>query len=1388
MKKIAYFFLLCLFFARPAAAARVAVLPASGIAGNSESYRLLVSDVTFPASGKIVFEFSAAFDLSPVRSVKAFAREDSLSLFQVSRFDVKGQKIEITFRHQLPASLQTILIELNKIQNGLRAGESKIAVWLSHPEKENEVVSLPSEAFFLLPGPPVKQRLEPIPSVLKAGESVELKAVAEDRFGNPTEAISANWRISSAFAGGGNLVGNRFFATRSGSVEVVAENDGLVPVSASLLITSGTLDTFVVTGTPESTVAGVHFPEPVGNVTVVAKDQFGNTITNFNDTVFFSSDDPQVALPVPYRFTVGDNGTHTFPGSSFVLKTAGNKLISVSSKGKAGSSQPISVRANAIADFLLLAPPDAIAGKPFNAAVAGAVDLYGNTASGNVTVSASSGGGASPDGTFPNFTPIVIVSGAGQSPQTLVAATPTVLRGSTGTVNRQSNSIAVRPGDLGSFDFVLTSPQISGVPLTQPAHLFARDRFDNLKTDFDASADSVTLSANPSGTWVNNVLKQSSDFTLGVTDLNALGAAFFGPAGTYIFSASSQSGKTGSTQPVEVRSIFVDSFVLSPKNLIRGENFTLAFRVANQSPAVFVLDEVKLLAASRSVLFPLPTLPDTLAVSQRRSYSSSASIPVDFPLGQFPVQLELLGRYGTTFTTVKTPVLDFLSVADSLFLRPAANSLNFDQVSKGRLYPFTVRLVNQSSFDVILDSTSRLVFQGGGFSKSFELAGASTIYQNSESQISFKPDSFPSSFPSAPFPAALVLFGRRDGISVSDSFSLADTVILQSRSRVFYVAGSITPKTGLLKPPLTFELEVGDSGETVFEPDSTSRLLLVRVQDTLTGRPGGPNQFNQSSARLNFEINQIPADAEAGYWRPWLVLSGMENGLSTSFNLAVSDSVQLFTQPRLVLDSLWNGSPSRARANSDLPVPVRFELFNPSAESLLATSVVLYEGSAALDSVEFPLLSPAQKVTGSLIVPANANHLGMTAYRLEIRPGRGKASSAMAEVDAPVDQISILRQRKALLDLQPRIVSPPNAVQGTLLAGQTLTLAFDLSNLGEAPVGAGHLRLRAAPPFLTFISDSIASITSTQPAVFQLLVQDTTDSVRVTADWFAVPLDSNAASPADLVSGSVGLSFKIRVALGGLEVSVRESSSPLIFSGLPQFPLTLGFKNIDLSGLHTSILKGISIRLSGAKPSDVFDEAMLVTSGGTIPALFRNDSLVFNFSNPVLLGAGEAQDFTLSLKLKNRDAGSLRFFTNAEMIQAFDSVPGSPAVPAVLLKEGGQPFAYASPVFTTSAGSGLAATLVTYPNPFSPPAEKMQIAYRLSAASEVELKIYTLTGELVAERTYSSGSVGGQPGVNQIEWDGRNDKGKEIKNGVYLAVIRSKATGEVVKQKLAVVR
>jgi streptogramin lyase len=95
--------------------------------------------------------------------------------------------------------------------------------------------------------------------------------------------------------------------------------------SATVVVGAAKAIDFLVTA-PGTAVAGTPF-----DVIVTALDLFGNTVTNYQGTVTFSSSDkdPRVVLPANYTFTVGndgDNGVHTFP-SEVTLITPGLQLV-----------------------------------------------------------------------------------------------------------------------------------------------------------------------------------------------------------------------------------------------------------------------------------------------------------------------------------------------------------------------------------------------------------------------------------------------------------------------------------------------------------------------------------------------------------------------------------------------------------------------------------------------------------------------------------------------------------------------------------------------------------------------------------------------------------------------------------------------------------------------------------------------------------------------------------------------------------------------------------------------------------------------------------------------------------------------------------------------------
>ena len=79
--------------------------------------------------------------------------------------------------------------------------------------------------------------------------------------------------------------------------------------------------------------------------------------------------------------------------------------------------------------------------------------------------------------------------------------------------------------------------------------------------------------------------------------------------------------------------------------------------------------------------------------------------------------------------------------------------------------------------------------------------------------------------------------------------------------------------------------------------------------------------------------------------------------------------------------------------------------------------------------------------------------------------------------------------------------------------------------------------------------------------------------------------------------------------------------------------------------------------------------------------------------------------------------------------------------------------------------------LQNFPNPFNP---ETWIPFKLADKSDVTIRIYTPTGQLVRSLSLGIMSAGDYSSQSQaIYWDGRNDKGERVSSGVYLYTINA---------------
>jgi len=90
---------------------------------------------------------------------------------------------------------------------------------------------------------------------------------------------------------------------------------------------------------------------------------------------------------------------------------------------------------------------------------------------------------------------------------------------------------------------------------------------------------------------------------------------------------------------------------------------------------------------------------------------------------------------------------------------------------------------------------------------------------------------------------------------------------------------------------------------------------------------------------------------------------------------------------------------------------------------------------------------------------------------------------------------------------------------------------------------------------------------------------------------------------------------------------------------------------------------------------------------------------------------------------------------------------------------------------------GVPVRLTAFPNPFNPQAT---LLFSLSEAERVEIAIYDLEGRLV--RRLADARFGA--GEHRLEWKGRDELGREVASGVYLAKLTSPSSERRVKMVL----
>lgn len=826
--------------------------------------------------------------------------------------------------------------------------------------------------------------------------------------GNSPDGVPPVFNIIPVSNGSGSA-----YQTLTNSVPTVLKGVGgtATVYTDTINVLPGVAGALDLSAYPDSITAGETFPvDPV----VTVKDIFGNLKTNFSDTVRFSGAE---SFPPPYKFVPGsDAGQHVFSGDDFMYEIAGLRNLTVAYNGVSDTltdtSSPITVYPAAIDDFGLLTADTVSVGEVFSLQVTGAVDRFDNAASGTVMVD-TIGQNGSPSGRQPIVNNVQVINGSGSANQVLVRTGNARLKATGGSHTDTTQNIVVMPGIPGSINLVVASPQVSGDTLLAVSTVTIKDEYGNIKTDFDASSDSVVIGALSGGPLANNVLKQQADFTGGVADLVDHGVVYNGRGGPVVFNAASQSGVYGESNTVDVVSLIAEDLSLTTNPVVRlnPAEGTIRFRTLG-SVAVNIVDITVFgdngdqYAASFE-----PVLPVSIPGGVDTTFNFSFTVPAGLDPGDYPLSMKLAGNYAGILTYDSLEVFsDTMTVITPSNLAYLDGSLAPVVVSTGLEYSFGLRLRNDGGASINLADSSYIYFGDGSTEYRADFAQNISINPGAQSNVRFDSVTVDPAFISGIYSIKLYIFGSDLGGIIIDSLALPDSVRVESPTAISYLSNSLEPDTILTGATIGFVVRVNNAGQAPLVIDhDLSRLSFsdgIRQFNSPIDTSAGVriDQINEGDTTLTFTPTVLSPNFNAGRYRPSVRLAGMQNQHQYLLNLA-ADSIVVLNPGQLRLDTLAMVSYNRPRVNVGQPFSLHGYLNNLGNEPVDSILLLLITDGNSIfqDTLDIGTLMGNAGAPFNYNITADTIADALETYQCSVIRAINRISGESAPVATPLD-------------------------------------------------------------------------------------------------------------------------------------------------------------------------------------------------------------------------------------------------------------------------------------------------------------------------------------------------------------------------------------------------
>ncbi len=570
------------------------------------------------------------------------------------------------------------------------------------------------------------------------------------------------------------------------------------------------------------------------------------------------------------------------------------------------------------------------------------------------------------------------------------------------------------------------------------------------------------------------------------------------------------------------------------------------------------------------------------------------------------------------------------------------------------------------------------------------------------------------------------------------------------------------------------------------------RLLHVQNKPEAVGQAGSNN--NPDDNALNVAVTALPLDGNSG-------LPAFIQNESYIKQIFITQKAQVQIT-EIVTDTLSTGQL--------YPITIKAQL----SDNIINPVVKITPNTEYLGEAPGGIpLTVDRTATWNLKVPIDYAGTGTETVHFRLT---GTDENSGQQVTDDKDAVLIIQQRAKLALSDPVILPVTVAKSGLVSQGQEVQISLKpvyapkkntlpyakLSGQGSVVLDTTLLakqgfKLIGTPLVQTF-SDTGQTLSWTLKAPYVNL------TTNLTFTFKQLPLDANTQTAAEVDKdlGKVSIPVRVRqktITIKAEALAAQDTNLTRGQSNVPLFSFTVSNKEFN-DPLHVSSVqlafyatseapdesnllspKALAIMFKSLQVMDFDDFQGLAKKGSLAKTAvsYANLQITDTTANPVTIPFEKVADIEaggekkLIIVAQFQDNVVNRVFrANLRQVVVYDFDPDKPLG---TVDELGQKLTDSDQM--TSKAFTLVSTdpkeaFGNYPNPFGRQYPFTNIAFLLEKDSDVEIRIFTLTGDLVWTKKLTGLHRGFYD--RMVKWDGKNDKGQTVLNGVYLGVIEIK--------------